>query len=66
MPTTNSAKKPKGMNKKSLQHFEKRLLEAQLYEHKQHGKGDASHGSRHAPLLHQELPPRDDPGAFHG
>ena len=27
MATTNSAKKPKGMNKKSLQHFEKRLLE---------------------------------------
>jgi hypothetical protein len=27
MPTTNSAKKPKGMNKKSLTHFEKRLLD---------------------------------------
>ena len=27
MPTTNTAKKSKGMNKKTLQHFEKRLLE---------------------------------------
>ena len=27
MATTNSAKKPKGMNKKLLTHFEKRLLD---------------------------------------
>ena len=40
MPTTNSVKKPKGMNKKSLQHFEKRLLDERKRVLKELGRAD--------------------------
>ena len=45
MPTTNSAKKPKGMNKKMLQHFEKRLLEERRRVLKELGRADEAFGA---------------------
>jgi RNA polymerase-binding transcription factor DksA len=46
MPTTNSApKKPKGMPKKSLQHFEKRLIDERKRVLKELGRNDEAFGS---------------------
>ena len=45
MPTTNSAKKPKGMNKKMLQHFEKRLLDERKRVLKELGRADEAFGA---------------------
>jgi RNA polymerase-binding protein DksA len=47
MPTTNSAttKKPKGMNKKNLQHFEKRLQDERRRVLKELGRNDEAFGS---------------------
>jgi DnaK suppressor protein len=52
MPTTNSAKKTassptpaKGMNKKTLQHFEKRLLEERRRVLKELGRADEAFGA---------------------
>ena len=46
MPTTNpSAKKPKGMNKKTLQHFEKRLLDERKRVLKELGRADEAFGA---------------------
>ena len=45
MATTNSAKKAKGMNKKSLQHFEKRLLEERRRVLKELGRADEAFGA---------------------
>src|SRR3954454_17532661 len=47
MPTTNSAsvKKPRGMNKKSLQHFEKRLQDERKRVLKELGRADEAFGS---------------------
>jgi len=48
MPTTNSAKKAKGMNKKSLQHFEKRLQEERKRVLKELGRADETFGGAQA------------------
>jgi DnaK suppressor protein len=46
MPTTNSAvKKPKGMPKKSLQHFEKRLQDERRRVLKELGRNDEAFGT---------------------
>src|SRR5690349_21887126 len=45
MPTTNSAKKPKPMTKKNLQHFEKRLLEERRRVLKELGRADEAFGN---------------------
>ena len=45
MPTTNSAKKAKGMNKKSLQHFEKRLMDERKRVCKELGRADEAFGA---------------------
>jgi DnaK suppressor protein len=45
MPTASGAKKPKGMNKKNLQHFEKRLLEERRRVLKELGHYDETFGS---------------------
>src|SRR5256885_13599369 len=45
MPTTKSVKKPKGMKKKSLQHFEKRLLEERKRVLKELGRADEAFGA---------------------
>ena len=45
MATANSAKKPKGMNKKSLQHFEKRLQEERKRVLKELGRADEAFGA---------------------
>jgi RNA polymerase-binding protein DksA len=45
MPTTNSAKKVKGMPKKQLQHFEKRLLEERRRVLKELGQYDEASGA---------------------
>ena len=45
MATTNSAKKPKGMNKKSLTHFEKRLLDERKRVLKELGRADEAFGA---------------------
>jgi RNA polymerase-binding protein DksA len=47
MPTANSAsaKKPKGMTKKMLQHFEKRLLDERKRVLKELGRNDEAFGS---------------------
>ncbi|HEY9228225.1 MAG TPA: hypothetical protein VIP11_16330, partial [Gemmatimonadaceae bacterium] len=45
MPTTNSAKKPKGMPKKQLQHFEKRLLDERKRVLKELGRADEAFGA---------------------
>ena len=45
MPTTNSPKKPKGMNKKNLQHFEKRLQDERRRVLKELGRADEAFGA---------------------
>jgi DnaK suppressor protein len=45
MPTTNSPKKPKGMNKKSLLHFEKRLQDERKRVLKELGRADEAFGT---------------------
>src|SRR6201997_825828 len=45
MPTTNSAKKPKGMGKKLLQHFEKRLIDERKRVLKELGRNDEAFGA---------------------
>ena len=45
MPTTNSVKKPKAMNKKMLQHFEKRLLDERRRVLKELGRTDEAFGA---------------------
>src|ERR1051325_6047846 len=45
MPTTNSTKKSKGMNKKQLQYFEKRLLEERRRVLKELGRNDEAFGA---------------------
>src|SRR5262249_62133418 len=45
MPTTNSAKKPKGMPKKQLTHFEKRLLDERKRVLKELGRADEAFGA---------------------
>jgi len=45
MPSASGAKKPKGMNKKHLQHFEKRLLEERRRVLKELGHYDETFGS---------------------
>lgn len=45
MPTTNSTKKPKAMNKKMLQHFEKRLIEERKRVLKELGRNDEAFGA---------------------
>jgi RNA polymerase-binding protein DksA len=45
MPTTNSTKKSKGMSKKMLQHFEKRLQEERNRVRKEMGRNDEALGT---------------------
>jgi RNA polymerase-binding transcription factor DksA len=47
MPSASGAKKVKGMNKKNLQHFEKRLLEERRRVLKELGHYDETFGKCH-------------------